>query len=182
MVRTHSQTRITWGFTLIELLVVIAILAIIAALLFPVLSNARESGRRTRCLSNMRQVGLAVQMYLSDYTETFPMNRFPDAQRPLSNDWGGLHGSSWNWKRAVLSYLKSVEVLECPPTPTSGSSGVHRQLRGRSGRREQLGAHAQTAYFLRLQRLLFPRGFRFGYWASRSIAHATMRRFPSRAG
>lgn len=114
MVRTHSQKRINRGFTLIELLVVIAILAIIAALLFPVLSNARESGRRTRCLANMRQVGLALQMYLSDYTETFPMNRFPDAQRPLSNDWGGLHGSSWNWKRAVLSYLKSVAVLECP--------------------------------------------------------------------
>lgn len=74
------------AFTLIELLVVIAILAIIAALLFPVFSNARESARTTRCLSNLRQIALALQLYLSDYSDTFPMNRFPDAQRPLSSE------------------------------------------------------------------------------------------------
>lgn len=105
------------AFALIELLVVIAILAIIAALLFPVLANARESGRKTKCLSNLRQMGLAIQIYLNDYNETFPMNRFPDAQRPLNNQWGGLQGSSWNWKRAIRSYLKSLELYECPSNP-----------------------------------------------------------------
>jgi prepilin-type N-terminal cleavage/methylation domain-containing protein len=93
------------AFTTIELLVVIAIIALIAALLFPVISHAREAGRRTRCLSNLRQIGMALQLYLGDYDETFPMNRFPDAQHLLSNEWGGLQGSSYNWKRALLPYL-----------------------------------------------------------------------------
>ncbi len=102
------------AFTLIELLVVIAIIALIAALLFPVLANARESGRKTKCLSNLRQIGMAIQMYLGDYDDTFPMNRFPDAQHPPSNNWGGLQGSSWNWKRAIRPYLNSIQLYECP--------------------------------------------------------------------
>src|SRR5258706_516551 len=57
------------GFTLIELLVVIAIIAILAALLFPVFAKARESARRTSCLSNLRQLNLAFQQYTQDYDE-----------------------------------------------------------------------------------------------------------------
>ena len=61
------------GFTLIELLVVIAIIAILAAILFPVFAQAREKARQTQCASNARQVGLATNMYLQDYNETFPI-------------------------------------------------------------------------------------------------------------
>src|SRR5450631_3421527 len=60
------------AFTLIELLVVIAIIAILAAILFPVFAQARESARRTACLSNTKQIGLAMLMYLNDYDETTP--------------------------------------------------------------------------------------------------------------
>jgi len=59
------------GFTLIELLVVIAIIAILAAILFPVFARARESARKTSCLSNMKQIGLASLMYAQDYDETY---------------------------------------------------------------------------------------------------------------
>ncbi|MGM0491630.1 MAG: DUF1559 domain-containing protein [Armatimonadota bacterium] len=60
------------GFTLIELLVVIAIIAILAAILFPVFARAREKARQTSCLSNQKQIGLGIMMYVQDYDEKFP--------------------------------------------------------------------------------------------------------------
>jgi prepilin-type N-terminal cleavage/methylation domain-containing protein/prepilin-type processing-associated H-X9-DG protein len=60
------------GFTLIELLVVIAIIAILAAMLFPVFMSARESARKATCQSNLRQIGIAAQMYTQNFDETMP--------------------------------------------------------------------------------------------------------------
>jgi len=60
------------GFTLIELLVVIAIIGILAAMLFPVFARARESARKTQCLSNVKNLALAFQMYLTDYDKLLP--------------------------------------------------------------------------------------------------------------
>src|SRR5438128_1492917 len=60
------------GFTLIELLVVIAVIAIIAAILFPVFAAARRKAYQTTCLSNLKQIGAATMMYISDYDNTFP--------------------------------------------------------------------------------------------------------------
>ena len=64
--RAVTSGRFRAGFTLIELLVVIAIIAILAAILFPVFSRARESGRRASCMSNEKQIGLAFAMYADD--------------------------------------------------------------------------------------------------------------------
>src|SRR5947207_1522303 len=60
------------GFTLIELLVVIAIIAILASILFPVFARAREAARRTTCLSNLKQFGTGIMMYVQDYDEAMP--------------------------------------------------------------------------------------------------------------
>src|SRR3989442_716208 len=61
------KASVKTGFTLIELLVVIAIIAILAAILFPVFAQAREKARQTACLSNMKQLSLALEMYRTDY-------------------------------------------------------------------------------------------------------------------
>jgi prepilin-type N-terminal cleavage/methylation domain-containing protein/prepilin-type processing-associated H-X9-DG protein len=69
------------GFTLIELLVVIAIISILAAILFPVFAKAREKARQISCASNMRQIGVALMMYLEDSDEKYPQEH-PSAADP----------------------------------------------------------------------------------------------------
>lgn len=93
------------GFTLIELLVVIAIIAILAAILFPVFASAREAARKTTCLSNVKEIDTAVQMYLQDYDEVLPTSS--------SN---GMVGEP---TYMVQPYLKNYGVLFCPSRKVS---------------------------------------------------------------
>jgi len=97
-----------FGFTLIELLVVIAIIAIIAAILFPVFAQAREKARQASCVSNEKQLALAVIQYTQDYDETYPIAADNMA-------WVGTH-----WVYSVQPYLKSIPVFKCPDDALSG--------------------------------------------------------------
>lgn len=94
------------AFTLIELLVVIAIIAIIAAILFPVFQRARERGRATACLSNERQIGLALTQYVQDNNQIYPSGAL------LSVDPPGPTGLGW--AGSCHSYIQSDAVLRCP--------------------------------------------------------------------
>ncbi len=79
------------AFTLIELLVVIAIIAILAAILFPVLAQAREAAKKTQCLSNLKQLGMSMMLYLGDNNDRFMSDAGalrPDGSQPLDSDWG----------------------------------------------------------------------------------------------
>jgi prepilin-type N-terminal cleavage/methylation domain-containing protein/prepilin-type processing-associated H-X9-DG protein len=100
---TSSSSHHTWplrSFTLIELLVVISIISILASLLLPVLGRAKESGRATACLSNLRQIGIALQLYVDDNNNKLPFmsdiypgvtNKFPGPDTVLSNALGNLN-------------------------------------------------------------------------------------------
>jgi prepilin-type N-terminal cleavage/methylation domain-containing protein/prepilin-type processing-associated H-X9-DG protein len=77
------------GFTLIELLVVIAIIAILAAILFPVFTAVKESAKKTACLSNLHQVGMATEMYMQDYDFTYPQTKGTTTSKPQVDDMDG---------------------------------------------------------------------------------------------
>jgi len=109
------------GFTLIELLVVIAIIAILAGMLFPVFARARESARKIQCLSNVKNIALAVQMYLTDYDRLWPKEHRSDVMNWF-NDKGGktcccrpLAANPYLQKPVILDeYVKNRDVWRCP--------------------------------------------------------------------
>jgi len=114
------------GFTLIELLVVIAIIAILAAILFPVFARAREQARKASCQSNLKQIGLAVLMYLQDYDQVYPYGR---------NSYGGdekvirhtttEYSVTGVWYTIFQPYTKSFQVFICPTAgPIMSASGL----------------------------------------------------------
>jgi len=95
------------AFTLIELLVVIAIIAILAAILFPVFAQAREKARAISCMSNIKEVELASQMYLQDYDEFMVVGNLPsNLPAPQPN-------SYW-WPTLLQPYIKTWDIYRCP--------------------------------------------------------------------
>jgi prepilin-type N-terminal cleavage/methylation domain-containing protein/prepilin-type processing-associated H-X9-DG protein len=115
------------AFTLIELLVVIAITAIMAAILFPVFAAAREQARMASCLSNMRQMALAVHMYAQDYDEQTPPNidYVPDFANPDPATRMKADGP-WrpNYLWCLQAYLKNQQIQACPSLGSAFDSGV----------------------------------------------------------
>jgi len=101
------------AFTLIELLVVIAIIAILAAILFPVFARARESARRASCLSNLKQIGLGIMMYVQDYDEKYPAANITIEQTPPNGYYWGS-GTGWFWQQTIYPYTKDLNILRCP--------------------------------------------------------------------
>lgn len=108
------------GFTLIELLVVIAIIAILAAILFPVFAQARGMARRTSCLSNIRQVGTAVSMYVQDYDGSLPFDGTVYGWLVLPYVKGGGAGASpYDDPRARRSPAGNDNLFACPDRPNA---------------------------------------------------------------
>ncbi|MBN9500464.1 MAG: hypothetical protein BGO01_03995 [Armatimonadetes bacterium 55-13] len=115
------------AFTLIELLVVIAIIAILAAILFPVFAQAKAAAKQSSCLSNMKQLGLAVFTYANDYDDTYPGTQImpeaywiaPGTDRALG--WMDPNVER-NWAKSIYPYVKNLGVYVCPSTQKSTSS------------------------------------------------------------
>jgi prepilin-type N-terminal cleavage/methylation domain-containing protein/prepilin-type processing-associated H-X9-DG protein len=120
------RQRQTHGFTLIELLVVIAIIAILAAMLFPVFARARESARKIQCLANVKNIAMAIQMYLSDYDRFPPAHTDPGALEAINaaspRGLCGFEAGSQFWRSnpflrwpvILEEYIKNRGVWSCP--------------------------------------------------------------------
>jgi len=115
------------GFTLIELLVVIAIIAILAAILFPVFAKAREAARATSCLSNIKQLGLGLQMYMGENDQLFPVNNraaataIGDTVIEVYDGHSMPAGAAWldyvqkySFRAQLEPYVKSGAIFVCP--------------------------------------------------------------------
>ncbi|MFM9872468.1 MAG: prepilin-type N-terminal cleavage/methylation domain-containing protein [Fimbriimonadaceae bacterium] len=99
------------AFTLIELLVVIAIIAILAAILFPVFAQAKLAAKKTADLSNTKQIGIGLQLYLADYDDTYmPSNHRED----------DFAGNEVHWSWMLLPYLKNEQIFVSPADSIGG--------------------------------------------------------------
>jgi len=107
------------GFTLIELLVVVAIISLLAAILFPVFSRARENARRASCGSNLKQIGLAMMQYSQDYDEKMLATALEYYHiRP-----DGVASTTVLWPDLVQPYIKSMQVFNCPSSKRAYTGG-----------------------------------------------------------
>ncbi|MCW5941742.1 MAG: prepilin-type N-terminal cleavage/methylation domain-containing protein [Fimbriimonadaceae bacterium] len=127
MINAHPRRDRRTAFTLIELLVVIAIIAILAAILFPVFAQAKIAAKKTSSLSNMRQVGTAMLMYLGDYDDVTPALYYYDANNLAIPSTQGFY----YWPVLLLPYTKSESIFLCPADTADDPVLADSQGRGR---------------------------------------------------
>src|SRR5579884_2128873 len=106
------------AYTLIELLTVIAIIAVLAALLLPAFAAARERGRRSSCIANEKELGMAVLIYAQDYDDRFPNGIVPPGADEF---WGGE-----GWAGQIQPDLRETRVLQCPDDLTQAGGPADR--------------------------------------------------------
>lgn len=118
------------AFTLIELLVVIAIIAILAAILFPVFTRAKAAAKKTVCMSNLKQIGTSILLYMADYDDRFPyavdaVDKFrPEIWDPYPNFRAQIPNMPL-MHEVLQTYVKNYDVFKCPSDTGSQMLDTH---------------------------------------------------------
>jgi len=173
---------------LIELLVVIAIIAILAAILFPVFARAKAKARQTTCLSNVKQIGVSVMMYSSDWEDCFPMSEIsikgayygePPIYHPVTGEEMALNQKKWFWDTwyqppwrpdlmepggLMTPYVMNMDILVCPDYDAEATVGS--QWHGNNPW-QSYGSNARLGYYL-------PGGVCSENWAGGAVRQAVL--------
>lgn len=110
------------AFTLVEMLVALAVMGTLAGMLFPAFGAARERGRAAVCLSNARQLGMALLLYAGDYDETLPGNESASAGLGLRLGWRDP-AAGRNWCASLEPYVRNLALFRCPSASPRGYAG-----------------------------------------------------------